>query len=70
MVLISQFLGIKRYPFMTGSYIKKRPFAGSQSIGVQSSLSLVKFPCLLCPFVSLDTTREELDGLVDLFFDL
>jgi len=70
MVLISQFLGIKRYPFMTGSYIKKRPFAGSQSIGVQSSLSLVKFSCLLCPFVTLDAAWEELNGLVDLFFDL
>ena len=34
-----------------------------------SLLSLVKSLCLLCPFVSLDTTREEFDGLVDLFFD-
>ena len=36
---------------------------------VRTSLLLVKFLCLLCPFVSLDTTREEFDGLVDLFFD-
>ena len=48
----------------------KHALAGRWLQHVKPSHFAVKVPCLLGPLVSLDTAGEELDGHVDLFFDL